>query len=122
PADSLPRRGEARPPPGRRGRRYYANQAIGASRRRAVGRRRSGSRVDREAFAATALAGRVRIAEHERGIQALATEVDLGAVDERQRLAIDDEAQAVLVEHGVVGVDRLREVDRVAEARAAGAA
>src|ERR1700754_4579441 len=81
--------------------------------------RASGRWGYREAFAAAACAGRVRILEHERRIEALALEIDLGAVDEGQPLAVDDHAHALKIEHDVGIARRFRDVDRVAVARAA---
>src|SRR5688500_10003195 len=57
----------------------------------------SGSPVGlgREALAATALAGHVRVAEHELFVQALLEEVDLSAVDQGQAVGIDVDADAL---------------------------
>src|SRR3982750_2265298 len=81
----------------------------------------SGGRRDRETFAAAALAGRVRILEHELRVETFALEIDFGAVDERQPLPIDQHADAVEIEREIAVGRRVRDVHRVGIARATGA-
>src|SRR5580765_4194258 len=85
-------------------------------------RQRLPASTDREAFAATAFAGHVRVAEHEGRVQALPGEVDLGAVDEREARFIDDELDPVLLDHLVVRGDAVGDVDDIGVARTAGLA
>src|SRR3546814_15088315 len=54
-------------------------------------------------------------------VQALLEEVDAGAVDQRQAVGIDEDAHAVLLEHGVAVTLLAGQVGPVAPARAAGA-
>jgi hypothetical protein len=54
--------------------------------------------ADREALAAAARSRDIGIAEREGGIETLLFEVDLGAVDQRQAVGIDHDANAVVVD------------------------
>src|SRR3546814_3775817 len=63
----------------------------------------------------------VGVLEHELLVQALLEEVDAGAVDQRQAVGIDEDAHAVLLEHGVAVTLLAGQVGQVAPARAAGA-
>src|SRR5262245_13384240 len=56
---------------------------------------------DAEALAAAALAADVGIAETEGLVEALADEIDLGAVDELEAVGIDEHADALAVEDTV---------------------
>src|SRR5690606_12550226 len=90
-------------------------QALAAPR--ALGSRRS----DAKAFSAAALALDVRIPELERLVQSLLDEIHLGAVDERQALAVDDDLDVPVVEDDVVRVDLVRVVEVIGPPGAAGA-
>src|SRR3546814_2216080 len=74
--------------------------------------------VGREAFAAAAFGRDVGVLEHELLVQALLEEVDAGAVDQRQAVGIDEDAHAVLLEHGVAVTLLAGQVGQVAPARA----
>src|SRR5690606_7908330 len=76
--------------------------------------------VGGEAFAAAALGGRAWIGEHELVVQALAHEVDGGAVDHRLAGGVDVDAHAVLLADAVAGARIARQFHLVAPARAAG--
>src|SRR5690606_31810857 len=106
---------------------YEKSPAGERSRRRS--RRRNlrgaaGARLeasDTKALAAAALALDVRIAELERLVQPFLDEIDLGAVDERQALAVDDDLDVPVVEDDVVRVDLVRVVEVIGPPGAAGA-
>src|SRR5690606_22834902 len=78
--------------------------------------------VGREALATAALGGGPRVAEGELLVQPLLHEVHLGAVDQRQAVGVDEDADPVLLEHRVPGLGGPGQVDGVAPAGAAGAA
>src|SRR5690606_12606181 len=64
-----------------------------------------------EAFTAPALAFHVRVTELEGLVQALLDEIDLGAVDQLEALAVHDDLHAAVVEDDVAGVDLVRVID-----------
>src|SRR5690606_22631438 len=74
---------------------------------------------DRKALAAAALALDVRVAELEGLVQALLDEIHLGAVDQLETLAVDDDLHVAFVEDDVVRVDLVRVVDQIRPAGAA---
>src|SRR5690606_28915028 len=76
--------------------------------------------VGGEALAAAALGRRARIGEDELVVQALAHEVDGGAVDHRLAAGVDVDAHAVLLADAVALARLLRKLDLVSPARAAG--
>src|SRR5690606_38413905 len=90
-------------------------QALAAPR--ALGSRRS----DAKAFSAAALALDVRIPELERLVQPFLDEIHLGAVDQRQALAVDDDLDVTFVEDDVVGIDLVRVIELIGPPGAAGA-
>src|SRR5690606_25182613 len=73
--------------------------------------------VGGEAVAAAALGGRAGIGEHELVVQALAHEVDGGAVDHRLAGGVDVDAHAVLLADAVAGARIARQFHLVAPAR-----
>src|SRR5882672_4143544 len=73
---------------------------------------------DVEAFAAAALVLDVGIVELESLVQALAREVELGAVEIGQALGIDDHLHAVALEREIARVDRVGVLELVGHARA----
>src|SRR5690606_6067389 len=74
-----------------------------------------------EALAAAALGLGVGIAEHEALAQALAGEIDLGAVHQRQAGGVDVDARPVLLEHRVALALLARQVGDVAPSGTPGA-
>src|SRR5882672_9640240 len=62
---------------------------------------------DVEALAAAALILHVGIVELESLVQAFAREIELGAVEVRQALGIDDDLDAVALESEIVRIDRV---------------
>ena len=72
-----------------------------------------GINSDVEAFTATALAGNIRIAEAERLVQAVFDKIDLGTIDELQRLRIDNDGNALVLEHDIRVVDLIGVVDDI---------
>src|SRR5918994_2414705 len=77
---------------------------------------------DAEAFAAAALAAHVGVPESEGFVEAMAHEIDLGAVDQAKALGVDQDLHALAVEHPVAALDRVSVVDDVGETGAAGLA
>jgi len=69
---------------------------------------------------AAALPLHVGVAEAEGLVQALLHEVDFGAVDVAEAGAIDDDLDALILEHDVVGGDLVGIVHDVGKTRAAG--
>src|SRR5689334_5217004 len=77
---------------------------------------------DVEAFAAAAAVLDVRVVELEAFVQSFAREVELGAVEVRQALGVDDNGNPVALEAHVIGPDLVRILELVREPRAAGGA
>src|SRR5262249_39012377 len=77
---------------------------------------------DREALAATALAGHIRIAEHKCGVQSLARKINFGAVDERHALAVHYESYPILLDHAVALAYLLGDFHDIGVTRAPGLA
>src|SRR5690606_14114381 len=78
-------------------------------------------RLGGEALAAAALGLGVRVAEHEALAQALAGEVDLGAIHQRQAGGVDVDPHPGMLEHGIALALVAGQVGHVAPAGAAGA-
>src|SRR5690606_1764910 len=83
--------------------------------------RRGSARAGGETLAAPAFGAGVGVAEYEPLAQALAGEVDFGAVHQRQAGGIDEDADAVLLEHRVAVAPVAGQVGHVAPAGTAGA-
>ena len=64
--------------------------------------------------------GAVGIAKLKCFVEAVLDEVNLGAVDQRQRAGIHDDLDAVLLEHDVVGAHFIRVVHHVSKPGTAG--
>src|SRR5262245_45371558 len=77
---------------------------------------------DAEAFAATALAAHVGVAEAECLVEPLPDEVDLGPVDEFKAPGVHEDPHALAVEDLVLGLDRVSVIDDVGKAGAPGLA
>src|SRR5689334_17286325 len=77
-------------------------------------------RLNVEGFAAAAGVAYVGVVELEPLVQALAREVELGALEVRQALRIDDDAHAVALELRVLGPHVVGVLDLVREAGASG--
>src|SRR6478735_2886493 len=75
--------------------------------------------LDREAGAAAARGGDVRVVDLELGADQLVDEVDLGAANEAERDRIDHYLGPVALDHNVVRRRVLHQVEAVLEARAA---
>src|SRR5262245_64518240 len=78
--------------------------------------------LDAEAFAATAFAFHVGVAELERFVEAVLDEVDLGAIDELQAVGGHHDFDASLLEHDVVLRHAVGVVDRIGPTIAAASA
>src|SRR5450830_154710 len=78
--------------------------------------------LNAEAFAAAALVLDVRVVEAEAFVQALARKVQLGAVDVGQALGIDEDLDAMRLEHLVFGRRLVDILELVGQARATGRA
>ena len=103
--------------------------AVGARRARGRSSANAGARPrsskwfsDVKGFAAAALVLHVGVVELEALVQALAREVELGAVEVRQALRVDHDLHAVALELVVLGLHRVGELELVGHARAAGGA
>src|ERR1700704_3657997 len=79
-------------------------------------------RLDVEGFAAAALVLYVRIVELESFVEALAREIELGAVEIRQAFRIDDDVDAPALEVKVFGPDLVDEFELVSQPGASGRA
>src|SRR5690606_4450077 len=77
---------------------------------------------DAEAFAAAALAAHVGVVELEALVEAFLGEVQLGAVQIDQALGVDDDLHAVALEHLILGLQLVDELQHVGQAGAAGGA
>src|SRR5690606_28058125 len=75
---------------------------------------------DCKALSAPALPLDVRIAEAKRFVQPLLHEIDLGAVDKAEALAIDDDFDPLILVHQIVRADLVGIVHDVGEAGTAG--
>src|SRR5207253_9575606 len=90
--------------------------------KRAARRRAGATASNAERLAAAATITLVGIVESKTLVQTVANEIELGAVDKRQALGVDDDLHPMYLERLVIGVDLVGILQLVRQAGAAGGA